>query len=181
MAGRRSYDSVDDLERLVVDEKTVSNSTVNQRGPRPNRLWTVLGYTALVSLIFSAGYLGGIYSHNEMPSKTPWVVGPLGAPYANSPVYEELGSSKPVTVKATHIGSHNPFTGTPDRNTGAAWRKLMKGYNIRVPRRLLQPGQDSIPLADGSDEVVGSLGIFHYLHCLVSLTSSLLYPRNANG
>jgi len=49
---------------------------------------------------------------------------------------------------------------------------IRSGYNIRVPRRLLQPGQDSIPLADGSDQVVGSLGVFHYLHCLVNSKSS---------
>jgi hypothetical protein len=170
MAGRKSYDSVDDLERLVTEEHTKSVPSGNAlytRAQRPGRLWSILGYTAAISLVFSVGYLGGIYSHNSEGS--PWVIGPLGAPYANSPVYEDLGASRPVIVKATHIGEHNPFTGTPSGRTSLAWKALMSGYNVRVPRRLLQPGQDSIPLSDGSDDVVGSLGVFHYLHCLDSI------------
>lgn len=103
-------------------------------------------------------------------------------------MYEQLDASKPVKVHATHIGDHNPYTGTPGQKTGEAWKSLLRGrhidpvvqhriafklkpglgYNIRVPRQLLQPGQDSIPLSDGSDDVVGSLGVYHYLHCLVS-------------
>lgn len=172
MAERRSFDSLDDLERFVVEEEAkeqVRNSKTPYRPTRrPNRLWSLTGYTALVTIVFSIGYIGGIYSNPTNGSNTPWVIGPFGAPYANSPVYEELGASRPVSVKATHIGKHNPYTGTPSGDTSKAWKALMSGYNIRAPKRLLQPGQDSIPLADGSDDVVGSLGVFHYLHCLVS-------------
>lgn len=117
-----------------------------------------------MTLAVTVGYIGGIYSSGHSRG-----IGPLGALDANSPVYRELGVSEPVIVKATHIGTQNPYTGAPTGKTNQAWRALMQGYEIRAPRRLLQPGQESIPLVDGSGDVVGSLGVFHYLHCLDSI------------
>lgn len=166
---------MDDLERLVKDQNT--QLSVNDHIARPSQLrrahqrhiWLHLGWAMSLAFVFVVGYLGGAKSAASSSTTAPWVAGPFGAPYSNSPIYEQLDDSKPVSVKATHIGGHNPYTGGPNEQTGKTWKSLMRGYNIRVPRWLLQPGQDSIPLADGSDDVVGSLGVFHYLHCLDSI------------
>lgn len=89
MTERMSYDSVDDLERLVKDQNTqlsVNSNIVRPaqlRQARQRRVWLHLGWSMLLAFVFVMGYLGGAKSAASASITAPWVAGPLGAPYSN--------------------------------------------------------------------------------------------------
>jgi hypothetical protein len=89
MTERRSYDSVDDLERLVKHEniQLSVNGHIDRpaqlREARQRRIWLHLGWAMSLAFVFIVGYLGGAKSAASSNTTAPWVAGPLGAPYSN--------------------------------------------------------------------------------------------------
>jgi hypothetical protein len=104
MTERKSYDSVDDLERLVKDEHTDMSVNddfarpVQQRQARYRHVWSQLGWAMLLAGVFVVGYLGGNKSASDASMKGPWVAGPLGAPYSNcKSTQEKIQAGKHVS------------------------------------------------------------------------------------
>lgn len=100
MTERKSYDSAGDLERLVKNESIDLSEQdidfhINQpRQARRSRIWSILGCSTLLAIVFVIGYLGGARSALDAPRKTPWVAENLGAPYSTCKLKEK---KKPVT------------------------------------------------------------------------------------
>ena len=66
--------------------------------------------------------------------------------------------------------NESPFAGPPSLNTDAAWHDLMGNMSIRVTKAELEAhGQQSVQLPGGG--YLAWLGVFHELHCVVSLGS----------
>ncbi|KAJ4385387.1 hypothetical protein N0V93_009814 [Gnomoniopsis smithogilvyi] len=58
------------------------------------------------------------------------------------------------------------YTGYPTPESDAAWTDLLRGINLRIlPDEMKRLGYTSLALKDGSG-YVGSLGVYHELHCL---------------
>jgi len=95
MTERSSYDSVDDLERLVTEHAKelpdISHDvhTAHLRQAHRSRVRSTVGWFVLLVTVFGTGYLGGTWSTAGAHRDTPWVVGPLGAPYSNCMSDEE--------------------------------------------------------------------------------------------
>ncbi|KAH8669041.1 hypothetical protein BX600DRAFT_511085 [Xylariales sp. PMI_506] len=174
MSNRRSFDSIDDLEGLV-EHSPSGFPTKGSRSERNGQRWLsglkAIGLCAAGVLV---GFYWGTWSMVDRPQAGSWVSGPLGAPYINSPVYEDLPSSQAVILGETEIGTENLYSGNPaSPKVAKAWKDLLKGYNVRVPGHLLKPGQESIPVADDSGDVMASLSVYHHLHCLDSIRHQL--------
>lgn len=68
-----------------------------------------------------------------------------------------------------HNLTNNPYAGRPDKAIDSAWDELMAPMHIRVTaEELARDNQESIGLTEGGG-YLGWLGVFHELHCIVSL------------
>ncbi|KAL3422012.1 hypothetical protein PVAG01_06168 [Phlyctema vagabunda] len=73
--------------------------------------------------------------------------------------------AKTISVKINETS--NPYNGAPSPEVDQAWSDLFQHANIRVPKEELdRTGRSSVQLADGSGDYLGSLDVYHQLHCL---------------
>lgn len=89
MTERSSFDSVDDLERLVAHSPKGFSESKNRPGDSiyeqdgRKRRWSAAKCIALCVGGLLIGYSFGTWSVASPSVTSPWVVGPLGAPYSN--------------------------------------------------------------------------------------------------
>lgn len=73
---------------------------------------------------------------------------------------------------------NNPFAGPPDPAIDAAWHKFMENINIRVSKKeMARTRQTSVELPEGGGDLAW-LGVYHELHCLVSISASPPKPKH---
>ena len=67
----------------------------------------------------------------------------------------------------------SPYVGPPSEPLDTAWQHLLANMSIRVTKDELQRhGQSSVALPGGGH--LAWLGVFHQLHCVVSISSNIL-------
>ena len=133
------------------------------------------------------------YSHHQAtahhPTSSP--VGHPAPPPFSAPHIPNSNTNPPALATSSAIQhtpnplpvhlKNNPFTGPPRPELDAAWHDLFEDVRIRVTRADLDfYGVDSVRLRDGSG-FVAELGVWHELHCLVSLGSRLLWGMGEKG
>ncbi|KAI0518511.1 hypothetical protein F5B22DRAFT_644816 [Xylaria bambusicola] len=84
-----------------------------------------------------------------------------------------------------HLGAYiqyGNYTGEPSQHVDASWNSLLQGMSIKIlPEELKRIGTASLELRDGSG-YMGSLAVFHELHCVKVLRQGLykdFYWRNS--
>ncbi|CAG8956270.1 hypothetical protein HYFRA_00003650 [Hymenoscyphus fraxineus] len=127
----------------------------------PHKLRTTLPF--LLHLLFFTTYSTLFFTSQRQTNN----LNPLGIPYTQK-IFE-------VNTSLKH-SSANLYAGDPSEELEAAWQKLLKNSNIRIPEseiKKLGRLDQSVRFTDGSG-YFAQMSVYHHLHCIVLLP--LLLP-----
>ncbi|KAI1818234.1 hypothetical protein GGS20DRAFT_597172 [Poronia punctata] len=150
-----------------------SSSTNYWRFVYPPSLYTLAHCTVFVLYAIIFGLTFGQVNERRESSCNPIVYSP-----ANEAIEYASG-----TVDGLFAGS--AFVGRPNASIEAAWAALLRGSNLIIyPEEVEMLGIKSLALKDGSG-YVGSLGVYHELHCIKRLRQWLyrdyFYPNQTRA
>ncbi|KAB8303040.1 hypothetical protein EYC80_004494 [Monilinia laxa] len=94
----------------------------------------------------------------------------------HSPVYNVITwQEQAYNETDTH---HGPFSGYPRPEIDENWHELLTAYNIELEPEIMQRfgREDTGVKVPGSDKYIGTLNVFHELHCIKRLYS-YSYPE----